>query len=321
MTPVACPLNELGHLVTACARHLGSARFCRDPFVRAARPGIWGNMAAMTRTLSRSARSACAVVLVLGAASGLAACGADREDRAAVAAAKCSLPVAEKAGFPQDALPQKEAVDVETLTDGRYRVTGRSTILSEVTNAVGFLCEVAPDRSDKLRGFKVTRLEVTPIPDGAEEPTSAGVTLPYTGSGEPAPPGQPCDGATVFKTLEELDAATETPMYAPVGTTPSKVWSCGGDPYLGYGSLEVNFHPGWDDINPDTKWAGMVKQSGGRVETILGRPAWVRPADRQGTWPVVEVIVNGTLVTVLGAPGVSTQEVVALAKSIPAPES
>jgi len=152
------------------------------------------------------------------------------------------------------------------------------------------------------------------------ERASAGVTLPYVGSSEPAPPGQPCDGATVYKTIDDLVAATATPVYAPAGRVPSKVWTCGrNNPALGYGNLEVNFRTGWGDINPDSKWAGMVAQSGGRVETLLGRPAWVRPADDEGTWPSVDVIVNGTLITVLGAPGASTEDVVTLANSIPAP--
>ncbi|HEX2894293.1 MAG TPA: hypothetical protein VHO29_09870 [Marmoricola sp.] len=117
----------------------------------------------MTRTLGRTAHSACAAVLVLVAAAGLAACGSDKEDRTAVAAAKCSMPVSEKAGFPEDSSPQNEAVEVEDLTDGRYRVRGRSSVVGEVTKAVDFVCEVAPDTSDKLRGFKVTRLDVMPI--------------------------------------------------------------------------------------------------------------------------------------------------------------
>jgi hypothetical protein len=101
--------------------------------------------------------------VLVGVAVGLACCASNDEDRAAIAAAKCSLPVSEKAGFPENSLPQYEANDVEDLKEGRYRVTGRSTVVGEVTKAVEFVCEVAPDDSDKLRGFKVTRLDVTPL--------------------------------------------------------------------------------------------------------------------------------------------------------------
>jgi hypothetical protein len=80
-------------------------------------------------------------------------------DRAAVAAAKCALPVAQEAGFPADSSPQQEAVEVKTLGQGGFRVTGRS---ARAGQAVSVVCEVAPDSSDKLRGFKVTHLEVTP---------------------------------------------------------------------------------------------------------------------------------------------------------------
>ncbi|MDO7869551.1 hypothetical protein [Nocardioides jiangxiensis] len=112
--------------------------------------------------MNRIARRATACAITL-AALGAAACGADEPNRSRVAAAKCSLPVAEKAGFPQDSLPSTENVEVEALKDGRYRVTGRSVTVGEGTRAVDFTCEVAPDDTDKLRGFKITRLEVTPI--------------------------------------------------------------------------------------------------------------------------------------------------------------
>lgn len=101
--------------------------------------------------------------MALCAAAGLAACSSDKEDRAAIAAAKCSLPVAEQAGFSKDSPHQNVGLAVKDLSGGRYRVTGRSSIVGEMTKAVDFVCEVEPDDSDRLRGFKVTRLEVTPI--------------------------------------------------------------------------------------------------------------------------------------------------------------
>ena len=100
---------------------------------------------------------------LLCTALSLTACGDDSIDRSAVAAAKCALPVAQKAGFPDDTSPQTDGVEVEDLKKGRYRVTGRSIIVGDETRAVDFVCDVAPDDSDKLRGFKVTHLEVTPV--------------------------------------------------------------------------------------------------------------------------------------------------------------
>lgn len=121
----------------------------------------------MTPVNMRSATAAvfCAVVAV--AAVGFAGCTADQADRSAVAAAKCSLPVDEKAGFsttPTGTTADKEGVTVTSLGEGRYRVTGQAVGHGENghVRAVDFTCEVAPDASDKLRGFKVTSLTITP---------------------------------------------------------------------------------------------------------------------------------------------------------------
>lgn len=104
-----------------------------------------------------------AASLLLCGALSLAGCGEGSGNRSAVAAAKCALPVAVKAGFPDDSVPQTDGVEVKDLHHGRYRVTGRSTLVGDTTRAVDFVCEVAPDDTDKLRGFKVTHLEVTRI--------------------------------------------------------------------------------------------------------------------------------------------------------------
>lgn len=99
--------------------------------------------------------------------------GCSSQDRAAVAAAKCSLPVDQKAGFinqPVDAgdryggLPKKRAVEVIDLGDGRYEVTGQTVLHTDKgLRGADFDCLVSPDRRDKLRGFAVTRLQVSPV--------------------------------------------------------------------------------------------------------------------------------------------------------------
>ncbi|MGZ4560327.1 MAG: hypothetical protein ACXVXJ_05030 [Mycobacteriaceae bacterium] len=99
--------------------------------------------------------------------------GCSSEDRAAVAAAKCSLPVDQKAGFisqPVDAgdryggLPEKRAVEVTDLGDGRYEVTGQTVLQTDKgIRGADFDCVVSPDKRDKLRGFAVTRLRVGPV--------------------------------------------------------------------------------------------------------------------------------------------------------------
>ena len=99
----------------------------------------------------------CAAAFLLGETAG---CSTD--ERGAVASAKCSLPAAEKAGF--DGWFEKRDATVTDLGEGRYRVTG--VVVGppdEGARSADFVCEVAPDPSDRLRGFKVTHLEVTPL--------------------------------------------------------------------------------------------------------------------------------------------------------------
>ena len=98
--------------------------------------------------------------LVLGLALLSTGCAADRAE---TAAAKCSMPVEEEAGFGvlRGDLPTMR-VDVDDLGEGRFRVQGTVTKRGPGAQirAADFVCEVAPDASDKLRGFAVTRLEV-----------------------------------------------------------------------------------------------------------------------------------------------------------------
>lgn len=95
--------------------------------------------------------------MLIATAGLLASCSSD--DREAIAAAKCSLPVDQAAGFSDDERPERTLVEVTSLGEGSYRVTG---FASSAETTVEFLCEVAPDASDKLRGFTVTKLDVHP---------------------------------------------------------------------------------------------------------------------------------------------------------------
>ena len=115
----------------------------------------------MKRPLGYSpARMLAATSMLLVVAIGSGACST--EDRSAVAAAKCALPVAQEAGFSDDSAPRQNALSVTDLGHGSYRVTGHASSGDDATSSVTFVCEVAPDTSDKLRGFKVTHLEVHP---------------------------------------------------------------------------------------------------------------------------------------------------------------
>ena len=104
----------------------------------------------------RPARAALFVAMALAVSLGAGGCA--KVDREAVATAKCSLAVSQKAGFDQDLTPL-QVVTVTNLGGGRYRVEGSA---SAGDKTVAYTCEVAPDASDKLRGLRVTRLDVAP---------------------------------------------------------------------------------------------------------------------------------------------------------------
>lgn len=86
----------------------------------------------------------------------LSGCGQGSADRAGVAAAKCSLPVAERIDKADPLQVQTSGAEVTSLGSGRYRVTGAADMIGG--NSYSF----APDPSDKLRGFRVTSLQVKP---------------------------------------------------------------------------------------------------------------------------------------------------------------
>jgi hypothetical protein len=101
------------------------------------------------------------VLLVLA----LAGCGEDEPDRATVAAAKCGLPVEQELGPTGEEYVDQEVKEVTDLGEGRYRVTGTAAHLGlpdHDSARYEYVCEVSPDASDRLRGFRVDRLEVTP---------------------------------------------------------------------------------------------------------------------------------------------------------------
>lgn len=105
-----------------------------------------------------------AALAVIGLAGPvLAACAESVPDRRVVAAAKCTLPVSEKFGLDPDQRMVARNGEVEDLGEGRYRATGLATTGGPQDDDLvlgTFVCEVVPDSSDTLRGFRVTRLEV-----------------------------------------------------------------------------------------------------------------------------------------------------------------
>lgn len=89
-----------------------------------------------------------------------AGCGGGSGDRRAVAAAKCSAPVASKLDPADPIQVQIQAVDTQVtdLGGGRFRVTGSASLIG--SGQYSFACVVVPDPSDKLRGFRVVELQI-----------------------------------------------------------------------------------------------------------------------------------------------------------------
>jgi hypothetical protein len=102
-----------------------------------------------------------------------AGCGHSISDRERVAVAKCGLPASEKFGLTADQPVLLNGYAVRSLGGGRYRVTGvgnRDAGPGGSAEIGTFICEVAPDPTDKLRGFKVTSLVVKPASAGGSAP-------------------------------------------------------------------------------------------------------------------------------------------------------
>ena len=127
-------------------------------------------------------------------------------------------------------------------------------------------------------------------------------------------PGDPCPGARHSTTVGGLD--TTVPVWTAAKATLTDAWTCGDAPVLMYGGIQVAFEPGWEKVDARAKWTAMVDRSGGSVQTILGSPAWVHPADVNGRLNGVELVIAGTNITVLAKSDVPISDLVDLAKSL-----
>ena len=112
----------------------------------------------ISRTLFVVAGVVIAGVLLAG---GMVAGHRGAADRSEIAAAKCSLPVIEKLGYDAETPIYPQAGDVTALGQGSYQVYG-SVADENSGRSYSYVCEVVPDSSDRLRGSRVSRLEVEP---------------------------------------------------------------------------------------------------------------------------------------------------------------
>jgi hypothetical protein len=96
------------------------------------------------------------VSLLLGTC--LAACGEPETDAAAVAAAKCASAVHDELGLAESDTSLDTSDVGVTGDDAERRVEGRWQVSDGGSGR--FTCVVVPDESDKLRGLRVTDLDV-----------------------------------------------------------------------------------------------------------------------------------------------------------------
>jgi hypothetical protein len=100
------------------------------------------------------------VRLVAAVAALLAVSGCSTDpDPNAVAAAKCHLPLSQQLGLSAEQRLSTGQVAVKDLGDGRREVSGPFSV-TPGGRAGGFVCVVAPDADDKLRGLRVESLRV-----------------------------------------------------------------------------------------------------------------------------------------------------------------
>lgn len=155
---------------------------------------------------------------------------------------------------------------------------------------------------------------------GSHSAQPANGTLDEPVMGVPlAKPGEPCPMAKHAKSAAELN--TNRPFWTPANATLTDAWTCGKTPVLMYGEIEISYESGWDNIDVDKKWADLIRDRGGRIETVLGRPAWVRPADNISAYNNLMVVVDGTLIRALSKGHVPIDKSVELTNSIELPPS
>lgn len=147
---------------------------------------------------------------------------------------------------------------------------------------------------------------------------TSGVRQP-DGVFRPKEPGEPCDGARHARSPEELQRQTNVPVWTPASGRFTDAWTCGQTPVLLYEGIQISYQQGWENVDVDVKWRHMVDTRGGRIETILGRPAYVHPADDNGPRNGVLVVVDGTAIVTVSRPGVPVEKLVELTNSIELP--
>ena len=130
--------------------------------------------------------------------------------------------------------------------------------------------------------------------------------------------GEPCPAAV--KTTETEIAREQLhfwlPNSAPIGPLQG-VWMCSGTPTFDYGGITFAYEPGWKVSDARERWEAMAKQWGrGTVGTVLDRPAFILPASELDSRGEVLVLVDDTLIRVLGDGKTPIEDLISAVNSI-----
>ena len=191
-------------------------------------------------------------------------------------------------------------------TPARHRMWGRIALggLALASAAVGALLLQQAATSPDNSGQRPDASAQVPVPGTADE----------FGNVEP---GQPCPGAVHATSISSL--LTEARIWAPASGRPTDIWTCANTPVLLFGAVQISYETGWAGVDPAQKWTDMVRDYGGEVRTIQGRPAYVHAADASGPRNGVMLVVDGELIRLIAPATESISTVVDVANSLVLP--
>jgi hypothetical protein len=86
-----------------------------------------------------------------------------------------------------------------------------------------------------------------------------------------------------------------------------------------YGAIQISYEEGWKEDAAQPKFEALARDYGGSVQLVLGRPAWVHPADDDGPNNSVMVVVGDILIRLLADRTASAQDLTELAETIQLP--
>lgn len=150
----------------------------------------------------------------------------------------------------------------------------------------------------------------TAVEGRATTPINSGDTIDL------AKVGEPCPGAKHASTIAGIRSATQVPIFAPARAELDDAWTCGDTPVLMFGAIQISYEEGWSDIDVKEKWASLAEETGGHIENVIGRPAYVHPPTTEGPRSSVMLVVDGTLIRLLADGDVPVGQLVALANQI-----